>query len=105
MASKAKGDRPYYYNQVTGKSTRKHPNPCYPFHIEIKDLFEKNIVYCTVYVRASDTIKNVKDKIQAQAQIIRPRFQLVLAGKYLDDKKTLSDYNIEKESTDMQHLY
>ncbi|KAL3879515.1 hypothetical protein ACJMK2_031926 [Sinanodonta woodiana] len=65
-------------------------------HIIVKMQTGKNIF---LEVKPSDTIANVKTKIEAKKSFPRDQQRLIFGGKFLEDEKSLCHYRIEPDYT------
>ncbi|KDQ12176.1 hypothetical protein BOTBODRAFT_146882 [Botryobasidium botryosum FD-172 SS1] len=64
--------------------------------IFVKNLDGKTI---TINIKSTDTIKQLKAKVEEKTRVPARAQRLIFSGKQLEDGRLLSDYNIQKENT------
>ena len=84
------------YGNKTGCNSVEEVLASVPQQLFVKDLNGSTL---TLSVQPDETIQTVKRKIQEIDGISPANQILVFAGKVLEDGRTLSDYNIQHEST------
>lgn len=62
-------------------------------HIFVKQILGRQIL---IHCKASDTISDIKERVEMIDGTPESQQRLILAGRALVDDKTLADYNIQK---------
>ena len=72
-----------------------------PFKVSAMEIYVKTLTgeNITIDIEANDSIANIKLKIQEKMDVPPEQQRLIFAGQQLEDEKTISDYNIQREST------
>ena len=72
-----------------------------PSKYEVRNIFVKTLSGKTITIACcnADTIEDIKVKIREKEGIPPSQQRLIYSGRQLADELTLSDYNVENDST------